>query len=238
MYILSNIPKRLERWFIRCISPPKLITELIQMSRDKKDKKKQDALDIEASDKLVQEAEEKQAEQGGEWGSRGKSPLTSTSRSPLDRPQAGGTETTSRGIRQKGGAGRKAGFDRSLRRVYGVKGKTQRPTRYKDVDRSTIRGKTPTQETDYAPPALKNSMQKQVRPMQGPSVVKPQRGTGVRTPGMPQQQGKQGPTTAWGDPTRASKPTMRQQMPWDEKSIEKDERLKTTDKNLIKSHIY
>ena len=85
---------------------------------------------------------------------------------------------------------------------------------------------TPKQETDYAPPALRNSMQKQVRPMQGTDVAKPkpkpQQGTGVRTSGMPQQQGKQGPTTAWGDPKRAAVPTMRQQMPWDEKSLEKD----------------
>jgi len=40
---------------------------------------------------------------------------------------------------------------------------------------------------------------------------------------MSQQRSEQGPTTAWGDPTRAAKPTMRQQMPWDEKSLEKNE---------------
>ena len=159
------------------------------------------------------EADEKRAEQGGEGWSRGKapSPASTSSRTPLDRPAAPRTGTTSRGVRQEGGAGRKASFDRSQRKVYGVKGKQQRPTKYKDVDRSAA---TPMRETDYAPPALKNSIQKQVRP---------QRGTGVRTSGMPTQRGQQGPTTAWGDPTRAAKPTMRQQMPWDEKSLEKNE---------------
>mgnify|MGYP003134572595 CR=1 FL=1 len=159
------------------------------------------------------EADEKRAEQGGEGWSRGEapSPASTSSRTPLDRPAAPRTGTTSRGVRQEGGAGRKASFDRSQRKVYGVKGKQQRPTKYKDVDRSAA---TPMRETDYAPPALKNSIQKQVRP---------QRGTGVRTSGMPTQRGQQGPTTAWGDPTRAAKPTMRQQMPWDEKSLEKNE---------------
>tara|TARA_R110000824_G_scaffold190742_1_gene372275 strand:+ start:375 stop:824 length:450 start_codon:yes stop_codon:yes gene_type:complete len=63
MYILSNIPKRLERWFIRCISPPRVIMELLEMNKESKDKKKQDALDIEASDKLADEAEAKQAQE-------------------------------------------------------------------------------------------------------------------------------------------------------------------------------
>jgi len=62
MYILSDIPKRLERWFRKCLYP-QLIMELLEMDQEKKDKKKQDALDIEASDKLVKEAEEKQAKE-------------------------------------------------------------------------------------------------------------------------------------------------------------------------------
>jgi HK97 family phage prohead protease len=166
------------------------------------------------------EAKEKQAEQGGKWGSRGQAPSPATrSRTPLDRPAATRTGTTSRGVRQAGGEGRKAGWDRSQRKVYGVKGRTQRPTRYKDIDRTSATSfddsaATPKQETDYAPPALKNSMQKQVRSPQG---------TDVRRAGMPQQRGQQGPTTAWGDPKRTAVPTMRQQMPWDEtKSMEKN----------------
>ena len=174
---------------------------------------------------------------GTKWGSRGQAPLITPKREQFDRsrpvigrrgdpPTSTRTGTTSRGFRQEGGAGRKASF----RGIEG--GRRPRPTRYKDVGRETGRAfddsvETPKQETDYAPPALRNSMQKQVRPMQGTDVAKPkpkpQQGTGVRTGGMPQQQGKQGPTTAWGDPKRAAVPTMRQQMPWDEKSLEKDE---------------
>ena len=63
MYILSEIPKRLERWFIRNISPPKLIQEIIEGEMQKKEKKKQDALDLEASDKAAAEAEAKQAKE-------------------------------------------------------------------------------------------------------------------------------------------------------------------------------
>jgi len=192
------------------------------------------------------EAREKQAEQGGEGWTRGKTPRTGKleghtpivdprpkyptpqeaetgmSRSRgishdkarnIGRPGAIGqtpgiisgsarTGTTNRGVRQAGS------------RSTGSRGVEEQTPRYKNIDRSTIRGRTPTQETDYAPPALKNSMQKQVRSEQG---------TSARTPGMSQQRSEQGPTTAWGDPTRAAKPTMRQQMPWDEKSLEKNE---------------
>ena len=62
MYILSEIPKRLERWFRRCLYP-QLIGEVIQMIGDNKKKKKQDALDIEESDRLADEAEVKQAQE-------------------------------------------------------------------------------------------------------------------------------------------------------------------------------
>tara|TARA_Y100000296_G_C5079496_1_gene209188 strand:- start:318 stop:761 length:444 start_codon:yes stop_codon:yes gene_type:complete len=62
MYILSEIPKRLERWFRRCLYP-QLIGEVIQMFDENKKKKKQDALDIEESDRLADEAEAKQAQE-------------------------------------------------------------------------------------------------------------------------------------------------------------------------------
>jgi HK97 family phage prohead protease len=45
----------------------------------------------------------------------------------------------------------------------------------------------------------------------------------AQTPGMGQQKTPQGPTSNWGDPTRAAQPTMRQRQPWDEKSMEKNE---------------
>jgi|10_taG_2_1085330.scaffolds.fasta_scaffold97069_2 hypothetical protein len=63
MYILSEIPKRLERWFIRCISPPKLFMDVLEMVKENKEKKKQDALDIQESDRLANEAEAKQAKE-------------------------------------------------------------------------------------------------------------------------------------------------------------------------------
>ena len=62
MYILSEIPKRLERWFRRCLYP-QLIGEMFTMFRENKEKKKQDALDIEESDRLADEAEAKQAQE-------------------------------------------------------------------------------------------------------------------------------------------------------------------------------
>jgi len=45
MYIISDIPKRLEKWFIRCISPPRFMTEMIQMYLDDKALKKQQELE-------------------------------------------------------------------------------------------------------------------------------------------------------------------------------------------------
>ena len=45
MYIISDIPKRLEKWFIRCISPPRFMTEMIQMYLDDKALKKQQKLE-------------------------------------------------------------------------------------------------------------------------------------------------------------------------------------------------
>ena len=113
--------------------------------------------------------------------------------------------TTNRGFRQEGRAGRKASFK-------GIKGsKPQRPDKYKDIDRTTASSFddkiTSTQETDYAPPALKNSIQKK--------EVSP------KVSGMGQQRSQQGPTTNPGDHTRAAQPTMRQSQPWDEKSLEK-----------------
>jgi HK97 family phage prohead protease len=112
------------------------------------------------------------------------------------------TGTTNRGFRQEGGAGRKASFQ-------GIKGnKPQRPNKYKDIDRTTGREVTPTQETDFAPPALKSIQKKD---------------SDVKVPGMGQQRSQQGPTSNWGDPTRAAQPTMRQRQPWDEKSMEKNE---------------
>jgi hypothetical protein len=66
---------------------------------------------------------------------RGKAPLISTTSSPLDRPQAGRTETTSRGVRQTEGirpSGRKAA-------VRGTQGRQRRPDTHKNIDRSTIR---------------------------------------------------------------------------------------------------
>ena len=62
MYIISDIPKRLEKWFRRCLYP-QLIMELLEMDKEKKDKKKQDALDIQESDRLANEAEAKQAQE-------------------------------------------------------------------------------------------------------------------------------------------------------------------------------
>jgi len=66
---------------------------------------------------------------------RGKAPIISTTSSPLDRPQAGRTETTSRGVRQTEGirpSGRKAA-------VRGTQGRQRRPDTHKNIDRSTIR---------------------------------------------------------------------------------------------------
>ena len=47
MYIISDIPKRLEKWFIRCVSPPKIAAEFIQMYLDDKNLKKQQAYEDE-----------------------------------------------------------------------------------------------------------------------------------------------------------------------------------------------
>jgi hypothetical protein len=77
-------------------------------------------------------------EQGGNWGGRGKAPLISPARSPLDKPKAGRTETTSRGVRQTEGirpSGRKAA-------VRGTQGRQRRPDTHKNIDRSTIRKST------------------------------------------------------------------------------------------------
>ena len=115
------------------------------------------------------------------------------------------TGTTNRGFRQEGGA---KAPDKMRHTLQSIRSKPQRPNKYKDIDRTTSRGATPAQETDYAPPALKSIQKKD---------------SSVKVPGMGQQSSSQGPTTNWGDPTRAAQPTMRQRQPWDEKSMEKNE---------------
>ena len=50
----------------------------------------------------------------------------------------------------------------------------------------------------------------------------------AQTPGTGQQSTPQGPTTTWGDASRSAQPTMRQRMPWDEKSMEKNEDKENT----------
>jgi hypothetical protein len=83
--------------------------------------------------------------------------------------------------------------DRMRHTLQNIRSKPQRPNKYKDIDRTTPR--KPTEDVEKA----------------------------AQTPGMGQQSTPQGPTTTWGDASRSAQPTMRQRMPWDEKSMEKNE---------------
>ena len=58
MYIISDIPKRLEKWFIRCIYT-KLIAELLQQNQDKKFREEERKLEAEQLEKDILREEEK-----------------------------------------------------------------------------------------------------------------------------------------------------------------------------------
>ena len=124
-------------------------------AEDKRVQGLRDARAATAATKATSEDKAKAAKIGLEIANVQKATSLHRSGTPsLDRPTASRTGTTSRGVRQEERTG-----GRTLRRNRKTSPqggwRQQQADRHKNIDRTTIRGRTPTEETDFAPPALR-----------------------------------------------------------------------------------